>query len=223
MAPHHLSELVHRLFDDLGGGLIVLVDRLAALEVHVGVLGRTADHRVVRRQGPSLVLGHEFIVDHRPHVIIREFFNLLHLMARTEAIEEVQERDARRQRGLLRDQCEVHHFLDVARAHHREARLATGRHVRMIAKDRQCLAGQRPGRDMEDSRQQLAGDLVHVGDHQQQPLRGRESRRQGAGRQSTVHGTGRPGFGLHLGDRRDNTPDVRFGLGRLGVRHFAHR
>jgi hypothetical protein len=37
---------------------------------------------------------------------------------------------------------------------------------------------------MEDRGGQLAGDLVHIGDHQQQPLRGREGRGQRTGLQA---------------------------------------
>ena len=55
---------------------------------------------------------------------------------------------------------------------------------------------------------QLAGDLVHVGDHQQQALRRREGRRQRAGLQRAVNGAGRAAFALHLDHRRDGAPDV---------------
>ncbi len=52
--------------------------------------------------------------------------------------------------------------------------------------DSACVASVRAG-DVEDRRRQLAGDLVHVGDHQQQALRRREGRRQRAGLQRAVH------------------------------------
>jgi hypothetical protein len=47
---------------------------------------------------------------------------------------------------------------------------------------------------------QLAGDLVHVGDHQQQTLAGGEGRRQRAGLQRAVHRAGGAAFRLHLDD-----------------------
>ena len=46
--------------------------------------------------------------------------------------------------------------------------------------------------------QQLAGDLVHVGDHQQQALGGGVGGGQGTGGQRAVDGAGGAGLGLHL-------------------------
>ena len=46
--------------------------------------------------------------------------------------------------------------------------------------------------------QLLAGDLVHVGDHQQQALGGGVGGGQGAGGQRAVHRAGGAGLGLHL-------------------------
>ena len=59
-------------------------------------------------------------------------------------------------------------------AEHGEAGLAAGHHVGMIAEDGQGVRGQRAGRDVHAEAGQFAGDLVHVGDHQQQALRGGE-------------------------------------------------
>ena len=47
-------------------------------------------------------------------------------------------------------------------------------------------------------RQQLAGDLIHIRDHQQKTLRSGISRRQSAGGQRAVNGAGSAGLGLHL-------------------------
>ena len=51
---------------------------------------------------------------------------------------------------------------------------------------------------MEHARQQFAGDLIHIGNHQQQTLRRGERRRQGTALQRTVYGACGTGFGLHL-------------------------
>jgi hypothetical protein len=71
----------------------------------------------------------------------------------------------------------------------------------VVAEDRQPLGGQRPGRDVEHRRGQLTGDLVHVGDHQQQALGRREGRAERASLEGAVHRPGRATLALHLDDR----------------------
>ena len=95
----------------------------------------------------------------------------------------------------------------------RKAGLPAGHDVGVVAEDRQRVGGQRARRDVDDERRQLAGDLVHVGDHQQQALRGREGRGQRAGLQRAVDGAGGAAFGLHLDHLRDRAPDVLLPLG----------
>ncbi len=106
-----LGELVHRLLHDGRRLQVVRVDRLAALEVDVGVLGRAADRRVLGRQAAAPVRGHQLLVDHRAHVVVRQLLDLLDLGRGAEAVEEVQERHAGFQGGGLGDQRHVHHLL----------------------------------------------------------------------------------------------------------------
>jgi hypothetical protein len=75
--------------------------------------------------------------------------------------------------------------------------------------DRPCAARAR-ALTCTVKRQQLARDLVQVRDHQQQPLRRREGRRQRAAEQPAVHGAGHAPLGLHLDD--PGTWPQRFGL-----------
>ena len=85
---------------------------------------------------------------------------------------------------------------------------AGGHDIGMIAKDRERLGGQGAGGNMEDGRGQLAGDLEHVGDHQQQALRGGEGGGQRAGLQGAVHCARGAAFGLHFDDQWDGAPQV---------------
>jgi hypothetical protein len=62
-------------------------------------------------------------------------FNLLHFVGGAEAVEEVQEGDARLQGGGLGDQGEVHDFLDVVGAEHGPAGGAAGHDVGVVAED----------------------------------------------------------------------------------------
>ena len=104
----------------------------------------------------------------------------------------------------------------------REAGTAHGHHVLVIAEDREGMRGERARGHVEDRCGQLACDLVHVRDHQQQALRRCESRRQRTGLQRAVDGTGGAALTLHLDDRRHITPDVRPALAGPLVRQFRH-
>ena len=61
---------------------------------------------------------------------------------------------------------------------------------------------------MEHCGQQLAGDLVHIGDHQQQALRSGVGGGQGAGCQRAVHSTGGTSLRLHLHNLNSVAKDV---------------
>jgi hypothetical protein len=76
---------------------------------------------------------------------------------------------------------------------------------------------------VQHRRSQLAGDLVHVRDHQEQALRGGERRRQRPALQRAVQRPRRAGLALHLHHRRDGAPDVRASPTRPLVREFGHR
>ena len=85
------------------------------------------------------------------------------------------------------------------------------------------MVSQRTGAHVEDAGQQLAGDLVHVRDHQQQALRRGERRGERAGLQRAVHGTGSAGFGLHLSDADRLTKKILAIVRSPVVRDFRHR
>ena len=98
----------------------------------------------------------------------------------------------------------------------------TGHHVLVVAEDGERLGGDGAGGHVEDGAGQFAGDLVHIGDHQQQALRGGEGGGQGAGLQRAVHSSRRAAFGLHLDHSGDGAPEVLFALGRPFVGKFTH-
>ena len=68
----------------------------------------------------------------------------------------------------------------------------------MVAEDVQRMGSNAARRNVDNARQQLAGDLIHIRDHQEQALRRRVGGRQRAGCERAVHGARRTGFGLHL-------------------------
>ncbi len=92
----------------------------------------------------------------------------------------------------------------------------------MVTEDRERLGRNRTGRNMKNRRGQLAGDLEHVRDHQQQALRCGKGGAQRTCLQCTVNSTGGAAFRLHFNDFRDGAPDVLFSGSALGVGDFTH-
>ena len=168
------GELVHRVLHDGGGGQVVGIAGFARLEVDVGILRGAADDGTVGRERARAVGEHQVLVDHGAHVVGGKLLDLGDFVRGAEAVEEVQEGDARFQGGGLGDQRHVHDFLHRVRGEHAEAGGARGHHVAVVAEDGERLGGQGAGGDVEHRAGEFAGDLVHVGDHQQQALRCRE-------------------------------------------------
>ena len=100
--------------------------------------------------------------------------------------------------GQMGHGSQIHDLLRVVLAEHGEAGLTAGHDVGMIAEDVQRVGGDGTGGHVEHAGQQLAGDLVHVRDHQQQALRRRVGGGQSAGAEGAVDGTGSAGLRLHL-------------------------
>ena len=217
------GETVHLALNDRRQGVVIRVARLDALEIRVGVLRRAAQHGMIGTERTTAKGGDFAFVDHASQVVVGERRDLRHFMRGAEPVEEMQERHPRAQRRRLGDGRHVLRFLNGVRSQHGETGLPHRHHVGMIAEDRQRVRGQGSRRDVHHERRQLAGDLVHVGDHQQQALRGREGRRQGAGLQRAVRGPRRAGFRLHLDDLEDPTPKLGRPSRHPLVRQLAHR
>ena len=152
-----------------------------------------------------------------------ELLDLAHLVRRAETVKRMQERDPRLQRRSLRNQPQVHDFLDGVREKHAPASAARRHHVAMVAEDRQRMRGNRTSRDMKHGACQFTGNLEQVGNHQQQALAGRERCRQRAGLQSAVHRPGGAAFRLHLDHIWHAAPDVRLAIRAPVVCKFSHR
>jgi hypothetical protein len=216
-------ERRHRVRDDRRTGTVERVHRLATLEVHVGVLRRAADRRVLGRERARPAGAHELVVDERAHVVVGERHDLRHLVRGAKAVEEVKERHARRERRGVGHERHVHGFLDRARGQHREPGRARRHDVAVVAEDRQTLGRECAGGDVNDRRRQLSGDLVHVRDHEEQALRRRERRRERAAEERPVDRARRAALALHLDDARRESPEVRAALARPSVGELPHR
>jgi hypothetical protein len=149
--------------------------------------------------------------------------DLRDLVRRTEAVEEVKERDAGDQRRGLSDGGEIVRLLHRARRQQREPRLPCGHDVGVIPEDRECMRRDGPGGDVNAKRRQFSRDLVEIRDHQEETLRRRERRRQRPGLQRAVTRAGGAPFGLELNDVGHGAPEVAPALHRPGVGELAHR
>ena len=85
------------------------------------------------------------------------------------------------------------------------------------------MRGDRSGRYVDDRRRQLAGDLEHVRDHEQEALGRGEGRRQRSLLKGAVHGTRCAALRLHFDYVRHLAPQVRPVEGRPVVGMFGHR
>ena len=151
---------------------------------------------------------HQGGVNHGAQVVIRHVFHLADFVRGAEAIEEMQEGQARSERGGVRDEGEVHHFLDRIRRQQGKARGARRHHVAMVAEDREGMRGHGAGGDVQHRRSQFSGDFEHVGNHQQQALRGGKGGAQRSGLERAMQRTRSAAFALHLHHMGDRAPDV---------------
>ena len=223
LAAGNFADLDHRLGGHVGNRIVETVGGLTRLEIDVGILGGTARNGVLGIQRTLAELGECLLVEQSFECLVVDQLDLLDLVRRTETVEEMHERHAGFDRQDMGQSGQVHHLLHAAGSQHRKARLAGCHNVLMVAEDRKALRSQGAGRNMEHAREQFTGDFVHVGDHQQQPLRSGERRSQRAALQRTVHCTGCARLGLHLDHFDRFAEDVLTALCSPFVHQFGHR
>ncbi len=216
-------DVLHRLLNDGGRGEVILVGGFAALEVDVRVLRGAHLMRMLGVQRAAAEGLHGVPVDEPGDVFVGDVLDLLDFMAGAETVEEVEERHGRLQRGQMRDQRHILRFLHGVGGQHRKAGLTAGHNVGVISEDGQRVIGQRAGGHMEHRGQLLAGDLVHVGDHQKKSLRGGKGGGQRARDERAVNGARGARFGLHFRDFYFLTEQVLTAGSRPFVGDFRHR
>ena len=134
-------------------------------------------------------------------------------MGGAEAVEEVQEGHPALDGGQVGHRRQVHDLLRAGRGQQGKAGLTASHHVGVVAEDGQCVGGHGSGADVEHAGQQLTGDLIHIGDHQQQALRGRIGGGQSTGLQGAVDRTCGAALGLHLHHIHRLAEDILLPLG----------
>ncbi len=194
----------------------------AVLEIGVRVLGRAALAGMLGVQRAGAEVFHVIPVHDLADIFIINDINLADFMRGAEAVKEVAERYAGINGREMGHKAEIHGFLRVVGTQESKAGLAGCHDVLMVAKDGQSMRGQSAGRNMEDAGQKFAGNLVHVGDHEQQTLGGCEGRRQCASGKAAVHGAGRARFGLHFTHSHGLPHEIFHALGGPFVHVFSH-
>ena len=223
LATGQLADLCHVALDCLGNGIDLLVAGLAALKENVGVDGRAARRGML---GVKRVLAERLErvhVNQRAQRLIIKRFDLLNLVARAEAVEEVQEGHTAMDGGKVRHRAEVHNLLRGRGSEHRKAGAAHAHHVAVIAEDGERVRGERARGNVKYARQHLACDLIHIGDHQQKSLRSGVSGGQRAGLQRAVHRAGGAALGLHLDDLHRFAKQIFFAVCCPGIHMLRHR
>ena len=218
-----LREFVHRLLHDFRTGGVEWIHRFARLKINVRILRRAADYRMIGREGARAMLEDTRFVDHRAQDLDRQHFDLRDFVRGAEAVEEMQKRNARLERGGVCNQREILRFLHRSRAEHRPTGRPRRHDIAVIAKDGKRLRGERTRRDVKNRRSQFARDLVHVRDHQEQSLRSGERCAERAGLQRAMDRPGGAAFALHLDDGGHRAPQVLHPACCPGVGPFAHR
>ena len=219
-------DLRHVLLNDLGQGVVVLVGSFAVLEEDIAVLVGAAHRRMLGVESALAERLDGIPVEHIGQIIVIPDGDLLDLVRGAEAVEEVDERDAALDGRQVRHRGEVHDLLNVGLRQHGEAGLTAGVHVAVVAENAQRVGRDRTGGNVEHAGQKLAGDLVHVGDHQQQALRGGVGGGQRTGVERAVDAAGGAGFGLKLRNLDGGAEHILPTLGRPlihVVRHGAGR
>ena len=220
-AAGQVADLLHVVGHDARCFEVIGIAGFPALEIDVRVLGRAPQFGPFGVGAPGPEGRHGLAVDQFGHVGVVDHFDFLDFMGGAEPVEKVQEGNTGLDGGKMGDERHVHGFLDRVGGQQPEAGLAHGHDILVIPENRQGVGGNGAGRDMKNRGQQFPGHLVHVGDHQQQALGGREGRGQRAPGQRTVHGGRGPGFGLHLADRHVLSENVLAAVGGPVIGNFS--
>ena len=217
-----LAELVHLFLDYVGALLVIGIARLPRLEEHVGILRGAADERPVGVERAGADVENLVVVDHLAHDFVGNHVVGVDLVGGSETVEEMEERHAAVEGGGVGDERHVVRLLHAVGAEHRKSRLAARHHVGLVAENREPVARHGARGNVHHEARELAGDLVHVRNHQQEPLRRRESRHQRARLQCAVHGARHAALALELAYGRSSPPDVLFAFYRPLLTIFRH-
>ena len=222
LPTRQLADLGHVVLHRIGDGRHLLVAGLAALEENVGVHGGAAGGGVLRVQRVAAERPQCIHIHQRAQPLVVQRLDLLDLVAGAEAVKEVQERHPTVDGAQMCHRAQIHDLLRGGGRQHGKPGAAHAHHVAVVAEDGQGVGGQGAGGNMEYARQHFTGDLIHIGDHQQQALGRGVCGGQRAGLQGAVHRTGGAALRLHLHHLYRLTEQVLLAVGGPLVHVLRH-
>ena len=218
-----LCHLCHCFLNEGRNGIIVTVDRLTPLEVDIRVLCRAAHHRMIRVERTAAERLNGIPVEDLREVSIVHDLDLLDLMRGAESVKEVDERHTSLDGDEMRYCREIHDLLHARLGEHGDTCLTRCHDILMVAENVQRGGGNGACTDVEHARQQLTCNFIHIGDHQQKPLRCCVGRRQRTRLQRPVDSTCSTGLRLHLNQTQLLSKDIFHSFGSKAVDILRHR
>ena len=192
------------------------------LEEGFRLLRRAQEMGMLGIQGMLTEAAYCVPVHHFPKVLIIPYFDLLVLMRGTEAVEEMHHGKLScdgSQMGYCR---QVHDLLNAIGAEHGETGLPAAHNIGMVTEDGQSMGSQGTGSHMEHRRGMLAGQLIHIRDHQEQTLGCCKGGGISACSDGSVYGTCRTTLGFHLNDIYLLTEEILSSGSRPLIHAFRH-
>ena len=214
---------LHVSFYQFRNRFIEAVGNFTLLEIDVRVLSSTANDRMIRVQRIATERFNSFKVGYLRHIFVIDKLDFLNLMGSTETVKEMNERNATFQSGQMSHQAQIHGLLHAVGSQHSKTGLTSSHYVLMIAENIQRVSCQRTRANMENGRQQFAGNFIHIRDHQEQALRRRISGRQSASLQRTMHRTSGASFRLHFYYANRLTEKIFLSLSSPLIHMLRHR
>ena len=216
------GDFGHVVFYDFGNSFVVLVASFAVLEEDVAVFSHATGNGRIGSECAGTKIGKRFLVEKGSEIFLLEGFDFLYFMRSTEAVEEIDERNARFNCREVCHTCKVHHFLNGTFGQHCEASLTDRHHVLMVTEDRKRMRSNCSSRHMENRRKKLTGDFIHVRDHQEEALRSGISCSESSGLERSVNSACGTAFGLHFLHENCFTKNVLSTCCRPFVDIFSH-
>ena len=218
-----LVDLLHITFNDCGNSVVILVAGFSCLEEDVGVLSGTAENGMLGVESALSEFVDSLHVDHFGKILVIPDFNLLNFMAGSEAVKEMNEGDSAFDSCKMCNSAEIHNLLNVAGAKHCKAGLAASHNVTVVAENVQCMRSDTTCGYMDNTGKKFTGDLVHIGDHEEQTLGSGVSCGERTCCQRAVDCTGCAALGLHLDDLNGLSENIFLAFGSPFVGYFRHR
>ena len=217
------ADFLHVAFRNFRNAVVEFVQGFTMLHKDFSRFAEGNSFRIIRVHAAFTEFTNGIHIEKRTEFFIRNNFDFLDFVRRTETIEEVNDRDTTGNSRCMDDSSQVHDFLNAGFTHHADTSTAHSHGIVVTGKNRIPVGSNGTRSDVEDARQQFAGNFEHITEHDHHALRGRESRRKGTGIQSTVHRTGSTFFRLHFLNLDGRAKQVLTAMSSPFIDVFSHR